>query len=91
MSIHVKGNNGESILFDGSTVTKFRHHGKDEAARVPVDTYREAQVKHKKPRFGGAERYDALLVMGSIFALSFPPEVKPEWDNLVAAIEAAAA
>lgn len=89
MAIQVKGNNGESIVFDGATVAKFRHDGKHESARNTVDTYREAQLKHKKPRFGGAERYEGLLAMGTIFALSFPPEAKPEWDALIAAIEAA--
>lgn len=48
----VHGANGESIVFDGTTVTKFRHHGKDEAARNPVSTFRELQVKENTSLFG---------------------------------------
>lgn len=86
--IEVQGLNGESLLFDGATVTKFRHHGKDEAARNPVSTYREVQVKHKPGKRGKEGKYDVLLAMSSFMALSVPESAKSTLDELVAALEA---
>lgn len=86
--IEVPGLNGESLVFDGATVAKFRHHGKDEAARNPVSTYREVQVKHKPGKRGQEGRYDVLLAMSSFMALSVPESAKPALDELVATLEA---
>jgi hypothetical protein len=87
--IEVQGLNGESLVFDGATVSKFRHHGKDEAARNPVSTYREIQVKHKPGKRGKEGRYDVMLAMSSFMALSIPETAKSTLDELVAALEAA--
>lgn len=87
MNIEVKGLDGESLLYDGSTVSKFRHHGKEQSVRVLASTYREAQVKHKEAKRKNPERYEALLAMGSFLALTFPVEEKPQWDALIAALE----
>lgn len=86
--IEVRGLNGESLVFDGATVTKFRHDGKDEAARNPVSTYRELQVTHKPGKRGKEGRYDVLLAMSSFMALSIPETAKPTLDELAAALEA---
>jgi hypothetical protein len=86
--IEVPGLNGESLVYDGATVTKFRHHGKDEAARNPVSTYREVQVKHKEGKRGKDGRYDVLLAMSSFMALSVPESGKPALDELIAALDA---
>lgn len=87
--IEVQGLNGESLVFDGATLAKFRHHGKDEAARNPVSTYREVQVKHKAGKRGTEGRYDVLVAMSSFMSLSLPESAKPAFDELVAALEAA--
>ena len=86
--IEVQGLNGESLLFDGATVSKFRHHGRDEAARNPVSTYREVQVKHKPGKRGQEGKYDVLLAMSSFMSLSIPESAKSSLDELVAALEA---
>jgi hypothetical protein len=46
--LEVQGENGESLVYDGATVAKFRHFGKEEAARNPVSTYRQCDVKPRK-------------------------------------------
>lgn len=86
--IEVLGLNGESLLFDGATVTKFRHFGKDEAARNPASTYREVQVKHKPGKRGREGSYEVLLAMSSFMSLSVAEADKPRLDELVAALEA---
>jgi len=86
--IELKGLNGESLVFDGATLAKFRHNGLDEAARNPVSTYREVQVKHKPGKRGKEGRYDVLVAMSSFLALSIPEDAKPLLDELVAALEA---
>lgn len=86
--IELQGLNGESLLFDGATLAKFRHDGKDEAARNPVSTFREVQVKHKPGKRGKPGRYDVLVALSSFMALSIPEDAKPLLDELVAALEA---
>jgi len=87
--IEIKGLNGESIVFDGATVAKFRHNGVDEAARNPVSTYRELQVKHKAGKRGQEGRYEVLLAMSSFMSLTVPESQKPSLDELTAALKAA--
>lgn len=86
--IEVQGLNGESLLFDGATLAKFRHTGKDEAARNPVSTFRQVQVTHKPGKRGKEGRYDVLVAMSSFMSLSVPESSKSELDELVAALEA---
>jgi hypothetical protein len=86
--IEVRGLNGESLLFDGATLAKFRHHGKDEAARNPVSTYREVQLTHKPGKRGKEGRYDVLVAMSSFMSLSVPESARAGLDELVAALEA---
>jgi hypothetical protein len=89
----VIGHNGESIVFDGVTVTKFRHHGKDEAARNPVSTFREVSIKEKTSLFGkpkSPRQFDVLLMMSSIMSLTVDEEGKGDIEALVAQIRAAA-
>ena len=78
---------GESLLYDGAAVAKFRHNGNDEAARNPVSTYREIQVKHKEGKRGKEGHYEVLLAMSSFMSLSVPEAEKPRLDELVAALE----
>lgn len=89
--IELKGLNGESIVFDGATVAKFRHNGLDEAARNPVSTYREVQVKHKPGKRGKEGRYDVMVVLASFLSISVPEDAKDTLDELVAALEATGA
>lgn len=89
----VRGNDGESLLFDGATVAKFRHHGKEEAARNPVSTFREVRVKPATKLFGRPKvpaEYEVLLAMSSIMSLTVPEESKADLDAFVAAVAAAA-
>ena len=88
----VQGLNGESLVFDGATVAKFRHHGKEEAARNPVSTFREVQVKEQTKLFGKQKdprRWDVLLAMSSIMSLTVDEAGVAEVEALVAEIEAA--
>jgi hypothetical protein len=86
--IEVKGEQGESILFDGSSVAKFRHDGQQEVARNPASTYREVRIKPKKRKKRDPEqRYDVLLACSSIFSLTIPESEKPKLDELVAELE----
>lgn len=86
--IEIKGERGESILFDGASVAKFRHDGKEEAARNPASTYREARVKQRKLKKRDVEqRYDILLACATIFSLTIPESEKPKLDELVAELE----
>ncbi len=92
MMIEIQGDQGESILFDGSSVAKFRHGGKEEAARNPASTFREVRVKPKKRKKGDAEqRYDVLLACSTIFSLTIPESEKPKLDQLVNELERIAA
>lgn len=86
--IEVKGLNGESLVFDGATLAKFRHNGMDEAARNPLSTFREVQVKHKPGKRGKEGRFDVMVAMSSFMALSVPESAKPALDELIAALEA---
>ena len=84
--IEVKGENGESLLFDGNFLIKMRHDGKLESARNPANTFREAQVKVKEKK--GVRRYEAMVACQAFFALTFGDASKPAWDELVTALEA---
>jgi hypothetical protein len=86
--IEIKGEGGESILFDGASVAKFRHNGMEEVARNPASTYRETRVKPKKRKKRDTEqRYDVLLACATIFSLTIPESEKPKLDALVAELE----
>ena len=89
--IEIKGEGGESILFDGASVAKFRHDGKEESARNPAGTFREVRVKAKKTKPGREQRYDVLLACATIFSLTIPESEKPKLDELVAQLESLAA
>ncbi|NDL60648.1 hypothetical protein [Phytoactinopolyspora mesophila] len=86
--VEVKGLRGESLFFDGATLCKFRHNGNDEAARNPVSTYREVQVKHKPGKRGKEGRYDVIVAMSSLMSLSIPESEKPALDELIGALRA---
>lgn len=86
--IEIKGERGESILFDGASVAKFRHDGKEEVARNPASTFREVRVKPKKMKKRDVEqRYDVLLACASIFSLIIVESEKPKFDELVTELE----
>ena len=92
--IEIKGEGGESLLFDGASVAKFRHDGKEESARNPASTYREVRVSPKKQRRkqrGQEQRYDVLLACSTIFSLTIVESEKPKLDELVAELERLAA
>ena len=86
-AIEVRGHGGESIVYDGATVAKFRHEGKDEAARNPVSTYREVRVTARKRKGDAEQEYDVLLAMSSIMSLRITESERPRLDELVAALE----
>ncbi|MBO9625289.1 MAG: hypothetical protein J7484_02820 [Microbacterium sp.] len=91
-SIEVQGADGESIVFDGATVAKFKHHGKLETARNPVSTFREVRVSQRKSLFGKAKtpaEFEVLLAMSSIMALTVDEAGKAALESLVAAVTAA--
>ena len=86
--IEIKGEGGESILFDGASVSKFRHNGMEEVARNPLSTFREVRVKPKKRKKRDVEqRYDVLLACSTIFSLTIPESEKPKLDELVMQLE----
>lgn len=88
--IEIRGDGGESLLFDGASVAKFRHDGKEEAARNPASTFRELRVspkKQKRKERGTEQRYDVLLACSTIFSLTIPESEKPKLDELVAELE----
>jgi len=90
--IEIKGEGGESILFDGASVAKFRHNGMEEIARNPLSTFREVRVKPKKRKKRDVEqRYDVLLACSTIFSLTIPESEKPKLDELVIQLERFAA
>ena len=82
--IEVKGRNGESIVYDGTYVSKFRHDGKDEAAKNPATTFRQCDVKAKKRKGDREQEYDVLLAMASFMSLTIGESEKPNIDALVA-------
>ncbi len=90
--IEVKGLNGESIVFDGVTVAKFKHHGKQETARNPVSTYRETSVQQATKLFGKPKvpaEYQVVVACSSLMSLTVDEAGKPALDELVAALDAA--
>ncbi len=90
--IEIKGKKGESILFDGASVAKFRHNGMEEVTRNPASTFREARVKPKKMKKRDTEQcYDVLLACAAIFSLTIPESEKPKFDELVEQLESLAA
>lgn len=93
MMSEVVGMNGESIVFDGATVAKFRHHGKDEAARNPVSTFRECTIKEKTSLLGKPKKppqFDVLLAMSSFMSLTVDEAGKSAVEALVAEVRSAA-
>ncbi|MFT4085628.1 MAG: hypothetical protein QM658_00485 [Gordonia sp. (in: high G+C Gram-positive bacteria)] len=83
----VKGADGESIVFDGATVAKFKHNGLDETARNPVSTFRELRVKERTSLFGkprNPREFDVLLAMSSIMALTVDEAGKAAIEAMVA-------
>jgi hypothetical protein len=89
--IEIRGNDGESIAFDGNFVMKYRHFGKEESARNPASTYRQCDVKAKKVKKGREPEYQVLLACSTIFALTIPGSEKPKLDELVTELERLAA
>ena len=88
MNIEVKGENGESIVFDGNTVAKYLHDGMQELASNLARTYRETRVKAKKRKKKHPEQlYDVLLACATIFSLTITESEKPKLDELVAELE----
>jgi len=87
MVIEVRGEGGESILFDGASVAKFRHDGKEESARNPASTYREVRIKPKKAKKGQEPRYDVLIACSTIFSLTITEPEKPKLDQLIGELE----
>lgn len=87
--IELKGLNGESVVFDGATVAKFRHNGLDEAARNPVSTFREVQIRHHPGKRGKEGRYEIMVVLTSFMSLQVPESEKETLDELVAQLQAA--
>ncbi|WP_394552470.1 hypothetical protein ACDF64_16660 [Agromyces sp. MMS24-JH15] len=86
--IEVKGANGESLLYDGATVAKFRHNGMQEASRNPVSTYRGIQVAHRPGKRGKPDTYEVLLTMSAFMSLTVEESQKAQLDALVAALGA---
>ncbi|EGD55694.1 hypothetical protein [Gordonia neofelifaecis] len=88
--IEIQGANGESIVYDGATVAKFKHAGKQETARNPVSTYREVRIKEKTSLFGkprSPREYDVLLAMSSIMSLTVDDAGRVAVEELVARLE----
>lgn len=88
-SIEVTGADGESIVFDGATVAKFKHHGKLETARNPVSTYREVRIKERTSLFGkprDPREFEVLLAMSSIMSLTVDEVGKAEVEKLAAVL-----
>jgi len=83
--IEVKGLNGESLIYDGATLTKFRHNGLEEAMRNPVSSYRQTQVKAKKRKKETDEQqYEVLIACQGFFSLTITEAAKPVLDDLIA-------
>lgn len=81
--IEVLGANGESLVYDGATVTKFKHHGKEESGRNPVSTFREVRITPRKRRGDAEQEHDVLLAMSAIFSLRIPDSELPELERMV--------
>ena len=89
--IEIRGEGGESLIFDGAMVSKFRHDGKEQSASNPASTFREVRVKAKKTKKGQEQRYDVLLACATIFSLTITESEKPKLDQMVAELETLAA
>jgi hypothetical protein len=89
VTIEVSGLKGESLIFDGATVARFRHDGLEEAARNPASSYREVRVKARKRKGGAEQEYDVMLACSAIMSLRVTE--RPRLNELFAALEAAAA
>lgn len=87
MMIQVNGEGGESIVFDGVTVSKYLHDGKEQAATNLATTYRETRVTPKKAKAGEEQRYDVLIACGTIFSLTVPESETSKLAELVAELE----
>jgi len=82
------------LLFDGASVAKFRHDGKEESARNPGSTFREVRVsrrKQKKKERDQEQRYDVLLACSTIFSLTIPESERPKLHELIVELERIAA
>lgn len=84
--IEVTGENGESLILDGGFLIKMRHFGKQEAARNPISTFREYQLKVKEKQ--GVRRYELLIACQAFFSLTFLEDSKPAFDELITALQA---
>ena len=87
----MSGHNGESIVFDGNFVSKFKHDGKEETAKNPASTYRQCDVKPRKRKKRDTEKeqeYDVMLAMSSFMTLTIGESAKHDLDSLIAALEA---
>ena len=85
--IEIKGDNGESIVFDGTYVSKFRHNGQDEAAKNPASTFRGCTVKAKKRKGDAEQKYEVMLAMTSFMSITIGETAKAELDELVGQLE----
>ncbi|MCE4027554.1 MULTISPECIES: hypothetical protein [unclassified Microbacterium] len=89
-SIEVSGADGESIVYDGATVTKFKHQGKLETARNPASTYREIRIKERTSLFGkprDPREFEVLLAMSSIMSLTVDEAGRSEIERLAAVLD----
>lgn len=87
MTIHVEGCNGESITLDGPYISKFRHHGKDEAAKNLATTFRSATVKPKKRKRDAEQQYDVMIACSSFMSLTVPETQRATLDELIGELE----
>jgi hypothetical protein len=98
-TIEVRGVDGSSILYDGSTVTKFRSNGMQEVMRNPASTFRQVDVTPRKPKRKGwlrraavdvepeEQQYDVALAMAGIFMLVITENERPKLDQLVESLK----
>jgi len=85
--IHVDGCNGESISLDGLYILKFRHHGKDQAARNLAHTFRGATVTAKKRQRNTPQKYDVMIACSSFMSLTILETERPALDALIHELE----
>ena len=85
--IEVMGADGESLVYDGITVAKFKHHGKQEAARNPVSTFRQVQIKPRKRKGDAEQEYDVMLAMSAFFSLRVTESELPKLQRMLDLLE----
>jgi hypothetical protein len=81
--IEVMGADGESLVYDGATVAKFKHHGKQEAARNPVSTFREVKIKARKRKGDAEQEYDVMLAMSAFLSLRITESELPKLQRML--------